>query len=48
MAVYIIFDVETTLSVLGHSQASTTIPVPNSNTIPVAVPIDKNNHNNNE
>ena len=33
---------------LGHATYSTTIPVPNSNTIPVAVPTDKNNHYNNE
>lgn len=32
----------------GHSYAWNTFPVPNSNTIPVAVPTDKNNHNNNE
>ena len=33
---------------LGHATYSTTFPVPNSNTIPVAVPTDKNNHYNNE
>lgn len=30
---------------LGHSDISTTIPVPNSNTKTHAVPTDKNNHN---
>ena len=38
-------DVKTVQSVLGHSQASTTIPVPNSNTIPVAVHTDYNYQN---
>ena len=33
---------------MGHSEIGVTIPVPNSNTIPVAVPTDKNNHYNNE
>ena len=33
---------------LGHANTGVTFPVPNSNTIPVAVPTDKNNHNNNE
>lgn len=33
---------------LGHCDIGVTFPVPNSNTIPVAVPTDKNNHNNNE
>lgn len=32
----------------GHADINTTIPVPNSNTKPVAVPTDKNNHYNNE
>ncbi|WP_084262059.1 site-specific integrase [Ruminococcus sp. NK3A76] len=34
-------DVATVSSALGHSAISTTIPVPNSNTIPVAVHTDK-------
>ena len=33
---------------LGHSTFNVTIPVPNSNTKPVAVHTDKNNHYNNE
>ena len=41
-------DVATVSSAMGHSVIGTTFPVPNSNTIPIAVPTDKNNHNNNE
>ena len=41
-------DVTTVSGALGHCNSGTTIPVPNSNTKPVAVPTDKNNHYNNE
>ncbi len=41
-------DVVAVSSDMGHSVVGTTIPVPNSNTKPVAVPTDKNNHYNNE
>lgn len=42
------FDAKTVNELLGHSNVNITIPVPNSNTIPVAVPTDKNIHYNNE
>ncbi len=35
-------------SIMGHSDIRTTFPVPDSNTKPVAVSTDKNNHYNNE
>ena len=41
-------DVMTAKEQAGHADITTTIPVLNSNTIPVAVPTDKNNHYNNE
>ena len=34
------FDVKTLSELLGHASIETTIPVPNSNTKPVAVPTD--------
>ena len=42
------FDPKTLSELLGHSDASITIPVPNSNTKTYAVHTDKNNHYNNE
>ena len=41
-------DPTTVSGMLGHSQVSTTFPVPNSNTKTHTVPTDKNNHYNNE
>ncbi len=42
------FDIKTLSEILGHSNIKITIPVPNSNTKPVAVPTDKKNHYYNE